>query len=328
MLSGFKGEVFVSEIRSLIQEAIEGLSHEPKKGICMTQGEHGEQGEQREHGEQGQVNFMSTHAPRNVAIAGLGAIGKRIALALDQGLPGMLLAAVAVGNPDKASPFVSGLHHPPRIVPLADLAQHADIVIECAPASLMRDLAEPVLKAGKTLMVLSVGALLLNEDLIDLAKAHHGKILVPTGALLGIDALIAAAEGEIHSVTMKSSKPPAGFHGAPFLVQRNIEVLGIKEAMQLYAGSAREAAIGFPANLNVAIAASLAGIGVDRTRLEIWADPNITRNTHELIVESDAARLTMKIENIPSENPKTGRITAQSVIALLRKMGGHLALGT
>jgi len=185
-----------------------------------------------------------------------------------------------------------------------------------------------VLQAGKDLVILSVGALLLNEDLIELAKAHGAKIHIPTGALIGLDAMIAAAEGEIHSVTMKSSKPPLGFHGAPFLVQRGIEVLGIKEPMQLYAGSAREAATGFPANLNVAIAASLAGIGVDRTKLEIWADPTITRNTHELVVESDAARLSMKIENIPSENPKTGRITAQSVIALLRKMGGHLAIGT
>lgn len=277
---------------------------------------------------QRQVDMMHIRPPTRVAIAGLGAIGRRIALALDQGIPGMSLEAVAVGSPERAGKFLDHLRQAPRVLPLSDLVQHADIVIECAPASLMRELAEPVLKAGKTLVVLSVGALLLNEDLIALAKAHAGKILVPTGALIGIDALIAAAEGEIHSVTMKSSKPPAGFHGAPYLVQRGIEVLGIKAPLQLYVGSAREAASGFPANLNVAIAASLAGIGVDRTQLEIWADPNISRNTHELIVESDAARLTMKIENIPSENPKTGRITAQSVIALLRKMGGHLALGT
>jgi aspartate dehydrogenase len=263
-----------------------------------------------------------------VAIAGMGAIGRKIAKALDDGIPGMALEAVAVGNPQKASEFLTGLRRPPRVLALNALAQHADIVIESAPAAFLRELAEPVLQAGKDLVILSVGALLLNEDLIELAKAHGAKIHIPTGALIGLDAIIAAAEGEIHSVTMKSSKPPLGFHGAPFLVQRGIEVLGIKEPMQLYAGSAREAATGFPANLNVAIAASLAGVGVDRTKLEIWADPTITRNTHELVVESDAARLSMKIENIPSENPKTGRITAQSVIALLRKMGGHLAIGT
>ncbi|MBU6285991.1 MAG: aspartate dehydrogenase [Betaproteobacteria bacterium] len=263
-----------------------------------------------------------------VAIAGMGAIGRKIALALDQGIPGMTLTAVAVGSPEKASSFLANLKHPPQVLSLSDLAEHADIVIECAPASVLRELALPVLRAGKTLVILSVGALLLNDDLIALAKACHASIRVPTGALLGLDALIAAAEGEIHSVTMKSSKPPQGFHGAPFLVQRGIDVLGIDAPLQLYAGSAREAATGFPANLNVAIAASLAGIGVDQTRLEIWADPTITRNTHELVVESDSARLTMKIENIPSENPKTGRITAQSVIALLRKMGGHLAIGT
>lgn len=265
---------------------------------------------------------------KTVAIAGLGAIGRKIALALDHGIPGMVLGAVAVGNPEKAHGFISSLKQPPQVLALSELSTDADIVIECAPAAVLRELATPVLQAGKTLVILSVGALLLNDDLIDLAKACGARIQIPTGALIGLDALIAAAEGEIHSVRMKSSKPPQGFRGAPFLVERGIEVMGIKSPLQLYAGSAREAATGFPANLNVAIAASLAGIGVDRTQLEIWADPTITRNTHELVVESDSARLSVKIENIPSENPKTGRITAQSVIALLRKMGGHLAIGT
>ncbi|MEY3155466.1 MAG: hypothetical protein RL109_1884, partial [Pseudomonadota bacterium] len=186
-----------------------------------------------------------------VAIAGMGAIGRKIAKALDDGIPGMALEAVAVGNPQKAGEFLTGLKRPPRVLALNALAQHADIVIESAPAAFLRELAEPVLQAGKDLVILSVGALLLNEDLIELAKAHGAKIQIPTGALIGLDAIIAAAEGEIHSVTMKSSKPPLGFHGAPFLVQRGIEVLGIKEPMQLYAGSAREAATGFPANLNV-----------------------------------------------------------------------------
>jgi aspartate dehydrogenase len=98
--------------------------------------------------------------------------------------------------------------------------------------------------------------------------------------------------------------------------------------LKIFDGTAREAAKGFPANLNVAVALSLAGIGADRTRVEIWADPTVTRNTHRIEVDSDSARFSMGIENIPSENPKTGRITALSVIACLRKLRAPLRIGT
>ena len=96
----------------------------------------------------------------------------------------------------------------------------------------------------------------------------------------------------------------------------------------MFAGTAREAAAGFPANVNVAAALSLAGIGPDRTTIEIWADPAVTRNCHTIEVDADCARFTLSIENIPSENPKTGRITALSVIAALRKLHAPLAVGT
>ena len=162
-------------------------------------------------------------------------------------------------------------------------------------------------------------ALLENEDLIDVARKNGGQIVVPTGALIGLDAVTAAAVGEIHSVRMVTRKPVQGLAGAPFLVENNINIEDIKEPLKIFDGTAREAAKGFPANLNVAVALSLAGIGPDRTRLEIWADPALTRNVHRVEVDSDAARFSMSIENIPSENPKTGRITALSVIALLRK---------
>ena len=93
----------------------------------------------------------------------------------------------------------------------------------------------------------------------------------------------------------------------------------------MFRGSPREAAVGFPANLNVAVSVSLAGIGPDRTTLEIWADPALERNIHRVEVDSDSASFSMEIQNIPSANPKTGRITAQSVIAALRKLTGRCA---
>jgi aspartate dehydrogenase len=263
-----------------------------------------------------------------VAIAGLGPIGKGAAEALDKGIEGLALAAVSAQHPDKHHNWLAKLKAKPAVLPIDELSDAADIVIECAPAKLLRSIVAPFVGEGKTAIVLSAGALLENEDLIELAKKHGGQIIVPTGALIGLDAVTAAAVGEIHSVRMVTRKPVQGLAGAPFLVENNIDIAAIKEPLKIFDGTAREAAKGFPANLNVAVALSLAGIGPDRTRLEIWADPALTRNVHRVEVESDSARFSMSIENIPSENPKTGRITALSVIALLRKQRAALRVGT
>jgi aspartate dehydrogenase len=177
-------------------------------------------------------------------------------------------------------------------------------------------------------MVLSVGELLENSNLIDLAKEKGGQIIVPTGALLGLDAVVAAAEGKIHSVQMKTIKPVKGLVGAPYLVENNVDISHITTKSKVFEGTAREAAKGFPANLNVAVALSLAGIGPDRTMLEIWADPHLDRNTHEIVVDADSASFTMTIRNIPSDNPKTGRITSLSAIAALRKIMAPLRVGS
>lgn len=268
------------------------------------------------------------NSPARVAVAGLGSIGARVVQELDRGIPGLVLAAVSAQNIDKHRGWLDSLATRPEVLPIERLADAAEIVVECAPAKLVRSIVAPVVSSGKTAVVLSVGALLGNEDLIELARQKGGKIVVPTGALIGLDAMAAAAEGTIHSVRMVTRKPIDGLLGAPHLVENNIEIAGITEPMRIFEGTAREAAKGFPANLNVAVALSLAGIGPDKTRVEIWADPTVTRNTHRIEVDSDSARFSMGIENIPSENPKTGRITALSVIACLRKQGASLRVGT
>src|SRR5690606_33696989 len=135
-------------------------------------------------------------------------------------------------------------------------------------------------------------------------------------------------EGTIHSVTMTTRKPVAGLLGAPYLEQNGIDISGITAPTRVFSGTARDAAKGFPANVNVAVALSLAGIGPDRTTIEIWADPTVARNTHRIVVESDSSRLDMTIENIPSENPRTGRITPLSVLAALRKLTAPVRVGT
>jgi aspartate dehydrogenase len=263
-----------------------------------------------------------------IAIAGLGAIGRVLARRLTDGVSGLALACAAARDRAKAQAWLDAQGIAIPLVGLDEFPAHADLAVECAPAAALDSICRPMREAGKRVMVLSAGALLPRPDLIELAKARGGQIIVPTGALLGLDAVTAAAEGRIASVRMVTRKPPNGLAGAPYLEAHGISVTGLNAPKRVFAGSAREAAAGFPANVNVAAALSLAGIGPDETEMEIWADPTISRNCHTIEVESDSAKLTVSIENVPSENPKTGRITALSALAALRKLEAPLRVGT
>jgi len=263
-----------------------------------------------------------------VGLAGLGAVGLGVARRLEAGIPGLVLAAVAVRDEAKAKRNLPEAGKSIAILPAEALAQACDIVVECLPPQIFRNIAISAIDAGKIFMPLSVGQLLDNWDVVERAKQTGARILVPTGALLGLDAVRAAAEGTIRSVKMITRKPPNGLEGAPYLVERDISLQGLTEPRKIFDGSAREGARGFPANVNVAAALSLAGIGPDKTRLEIWADPSLNRNTHRIEVDADTARFSMTIEGVPSENPRTGRIVPLSAIAALRGLVAELKVGT
>ena len=265
-----------------------------------------------------------------VGIGGLGAIGWQVAQALDAGIPGLALAAVSARDVARAeAKLAAGLMRPVPVVPLGELARHADLAIECVPAAAFDEIATPAIEAGRMLMVLSCGQLLDRPQLERRAAETGARILVPSGALLGLDAVRAAAEGGIESVTMVTRKPPGGLAGAPHVERNGIDLAAIAVPTCIFAGSAREAVRGFPANVNVAVALSLAGIGPDRTTIEVWADPTVSRNTHRIRVEAAAARFELYIEGVPSEaNPRTGKLTPLSVIAALRGLTSPLKVGT
>ncbi len=251
-----------------------------------------------------------------------------LARRLHDGIPGLTLACASAGDRAKAQAWLDRERIPCPLVDLDAFPDHADLAVECAPAAVIEDICRPMLEAGKTVMVLSAGALLARPYLMDLAREKGGQIIVPTGALLGLDAVTAAAEGQIASVRMTTRKPPNGLAGAPYLTANGISVDRLNAPKRVFAGTAREAAAGFPANVNVAAALALAGIGPDRTAIEIWADPTVDRNCHTIEVEADSARFSLTIENVPSENPKTGKITALSVLAALRKLHAPVRVGT
>lgn len=265
---------------------------------------------------------------KTVALAGLGAIGLPLARALDLGIDGLRLVAVATRDPVKGRARLAGFRDVPPLVDFPTLAE-ADIVVEATPAALFERVALPAIEAGRVFVPASVGALLPRMHLVKRAVATGARIVIPTGALLGLDAVRAAAEGVVESVTLETRKPPAGLAGAPYLEKHNIDVMDIDAPLCVFRGNARDAAAGFPANVNVAAALALAGIGPIRTQVEIWADPSLSRNVHIIHVEAEAANFTMRIENVPSsENPRTGRITALSMLACLRGLVSPLKVGS
>jgi len=274
------------------------------------------------------MTLLDNKRPLRVGLAGLGAVGLEVAKRLIAGVPGLTLVSVAVRDVEKARRALPRVGDSIAVCKAAELADSCDIVVECLPPALFRGIAVSAIDKGRIFMPLSVAQLLENADLIERAKQKGARIMVPTGALIGLDAVRAAAEGTIYSVKMVTRKPPTGLEDAPYLREHGISVRDLKEPLKIFDGSAREGARGFPANVNVAAALSLAGIGPDRTQLEIWADPTLTRNTHTISVDADIARFTMTIENIPSENPRTGKSVAPSTVAALRGLVSELKIGT
>jgi aspartate dehydrogenase len=264
-----------------------------------------------------------------VGLAGLGSIGMAVAQALDAGIPGLHLCAVSARDATKTQQRLALLRAAPRVVDLPELATYADVVVECVPAAVYDEVAQPAVEAGCILVTLSSGALLVRPQLVARAKQTGARIIVPSGGILGLDALKAAAEGEIHSVTLTTRKPPGSLAGAPYLVERDISVQNLTAPKLVFRGNARAAATAFPANANVAATLSLAGIGAERTEVEIWADPDAQRNMQHVRVRSASADFEIQLATHPlAENPRTGSLTPKSVIATLRALTSHFTVGT
>ncbi len=265
----------------------------------------------------------------SVGIIGLGTIGSVVAKALDDGIDGMRLIAVASGRQEKAAASLALLSSPVELMSVEQVAGCCDVVVDCAPKSVFRELATAALENQRILVTVSGAGILAFPEIEQMARKSGGQVILATGALLGLDAVRAASEGVIHSVRMITRKPPNALKGAPHIVENDITLDGLNGAIQVFKGTAREGAMAFPANVNVAAALGLAGIGADETQLEIWADPHLDRNTHSIEVDADSAKFTLSIENVQSlENPGTGKITALSVIACLRGITAPMKVGS
>jgi aspartate dehydrogenase len=269
-----------------------------------------------------------TARTKRVGVVGLGAIGQPVCRALDEGISGLTLAGATARDRGRAEAFLGALASKPPLLSLGDLIEASDIVVEASTQAHLREIAPAALGRGRDLIVLSCGGLLGRDDWVALAEQHGARILVPSGAIAGLDAVKGARVGAITAVTMETRKPPRGLAGAPWIVEQRIDLDAIRAETVVFEGPATEACRAFPANVNVLAALSLAGIGPERTRIRIWAVPGLTRNQHRITVEGEFGALRVEIENQPSENPRTGKLSYLSTIALLRDLGATLRVGT
>lgn len=266
--------------------------------------------------------------PVRVGVVGLGVIGRHVCRALDAGVTGLTLAGATTRRREAGEAFLATLKSPVPFYTLDDLIGVSDLVVEASTQAHLAEIAPKTLGAGRDLVVLSCGGLLGRDDWVALAERHGARILVPSGAIAGLDGVKGGAIGTVTSVTMETRKPPQGLAGAPWIVQQQIDLDAVREETLIFEGPATQACRAFPANVNVLAALSLAGIGPERTRTKIYAVPGLTRNTHRIRIEGEFGALRIEVENVPSENPRTGRLSYLSTIALLRDLGASLRVGT
>jgi aspartate dehydrogenase len=201
----------------------------------------------------------------------------------------------------------------------AFLATKPEIVVEAAGQPAVRESAEAVLRTGCDLFVISTGALAddaFREQALTAAKAGGGRIVIPVGATTGLDGLLAMRQDGLQSVTYISTKPPKAWIGTP--AEKNFDLDAIKEATVIFRGSAREAALNYPKNANLAATVALAGLGLDKTQVQLVADPAAAGNTGRIEAQSESSTLTVIVAGRSSAaNPKTSAITGMSVLSAL-----------
>ena len=262
-------------------------------------------------------------------IVGCGAIGGELARYIDTQIPHMELVAICDAVPQKAKELADNLVRRPVIIDIAKVIENSELVIEAASKDVAKEAVRLCCVKSKDVLVMSTGGIIEDSGLLDLVRKKGIKLYFPSGAITGLDGLKGAKIGEIRSVTLTTKKPPQALAGAPFIIQNKINVENIKEETLLFEGSALEAVSGFPANINVAATLSLAGIGPKKTRVRIFASPQLNINVHEIEVTGEFGKFVTRTENLPSpKNPRTSYLAVLSAMAVLKQIADNVKVGT
>ena len=265
-----------------------------------------------------------------IGLVGCGSVGSEIARSIKSGKLRLRLACVCDIDSQRAASFAE--KYSTRAVTFRKmLSLPLDLIVEAASPSAARECVPAALAKGKSVMMMSTGALVdkaLLSKICSIAAKKCCKIHIPSGAIVGLDG-VKSADGELSRVTLRTTKPPSSLSGAPFFKKSKIRLEKIRKPTLIYDGSAAEAVKLFPFNVNVAASLSLVGVGAKKTHVQIMADPNIKANIHEISAEGSFGKIKTRAENVPSpQNPKTSHLAALSAIALLRRISEPLQVGT
>lgn len=267
-----------------------------------------------------------------VGIVGCGAIGSSLAKAVIGNLSKQAkLSALYDLDKSKASGLAARLGSKSLAVScLKDLIRKSDLVVESASASSSFDIAKSALLLKKNIMVMSVGGIAEGFNILSkLAAKNNCKVYIPSGAISGIDSLKAAGIGGIKKVTLTTTKNPLAFKGVKYVEAKKINLGKINRETVLFSGCAKDAVKYFPQNINVAAVLSLAGIGANKTKVRVIASPKVSKNVHEILIESAAANISTRTENIlHPDNPKTSYLAVLSAIATLKGILEPVKIGT
>lgn len=265
-----------------------------------------------------------------VCVIGAGSIGTTLVSAME-GIEEIEQVYVIDNSRKKIEALERALTKVKGTESFDDALEDVDLVIEAASQSAVEAYLPRTLESGKDFMVMSVGAL-LNDEFRSrcrvLAKQHDARIYIPSGAVCGIEGLCAAAEEDLEEVVLISYKHPKALEGVEYLRRRGIDLSKITHPRIVFDGTASDVVRHFPKNVNVAATISLAGLGFERTRVRIVADPKLTKNMHRIVVKGRVGEIEVWCRNAPfPDNPRTSYLAALSVIAAVRKITGKMWIG-
>ena len=264
-----------------------------------------------------------------IGILGVGAIGRVIAMAIDQGQLDAELVAVADQDRARAEALSTELFGHPPVVLIDEMIQRCELAVEAASQAALPEFVPKALARGRDMLIMSVGGLLGREEWFRQAGEKNCQIYVPSGAIAGLDGIKAASIGRIELAQLTSRKPIAALQGSKYVVERGLQLEGFKEEAIIFEGTAEEAARAFPATSNVAASLRLAVDPSVPVRVRVVAVPGGSENVHEIRVHGEFGRLTVKVENVPSKsNPRTSQLAAFSAVATLKNLTRSLRVGT
>ena len=264
-----------------------------------------------------------------VGILGVGAIGRTIALAIDQKQVDAQLVALSDQQHDQAAVFAAQLSSLPPVLEIEEMLDRVDLAVEAASQAALPDFVPKALARGRDMLIMSVGGLLGHDDWFRQATEKGCRIYVPSGAIAGLDGIKSGSVGRIDSAVLTSRKPVGALKGTTYVVERGIDLDSLKEETAIFEGTAEEAARAFPATSNVAASLRLAVDPAAPVRVRVMAVPGGSKNVHEIIVQGEFGKLSVTVENVPSKsNPRTSQLAAFSAIATLRNLTGSLRVGT